>query len=337
MQGLFLLCLLGLSYSLTGVIRRRALRMNFLDVPNQRSSHVLPTARGGGLAFVLCFLLSLLLLGWGDRLPFSLLSAFSVISVGIAGIGWLDDRHHVVAWQRLMVHLLVVAVAIFCLDAYGWQWGMLSVGITTILSVLYVMSLINVFNFLDGIDGYVVMEAIFVAGSLAGMSFQDGFSTLPLMLSGLGVMVLGFGVWNFPRAKIFMGDVGSGFLGGVIGIFTLALSIQQPLYVVLGLMLMAGFIVDASMTLAVRAYHRERIWEAHCQHAYQHAAKHMQSHVPVTLGMGLFNSVYILPLAWLVWQQHCTPWVGLVGTYLPMIGLAWYWRAGQKTPIAIVE
>lgn len=325
----FLFLLVVLTYSLTALIRWHALKNNCIDVPNARSSHVIPTARGGGLAFVLGFWVSLCCVSYLVPIDVSVWRALWVISIGIAGVGWLDDHFRVSVLWRLSIQIASVLLACACLNWQTIAWVGVEGGILAGLGVVFVLGLVNVFNFLDGIDGYDVMETMFVAGTLAVMGGIDGFLGVSFLLSCLVAVVFGFGLWNFPHAKIFMGDAGSGFLGGVLGICVLWLGLQQPLYLWIGMILMASFISDASLTLLLRACRGEKIWQAHRQHAYQHVAIRAGSHVVITFGVLMINLIGLLPLAWLTWKGILSPMYSMPMAYVPLLGVAWWCGAGR--------
>ncbi|MCX7114540.1 MAG: glycosyltransferase family 4 protein [Gammaproteobacteria bacterium] len=313
----------GMSCCLTWAIRVRALKINRLDLPNERSSHVIPTPRGGGVAFVVTFLLGLLFMSWWYSAQSGLFTALAILGLGLGTVGWLDDRFHLSALVRLIVQFLSASLALYCIDFFHMM--NLSMGL---FAVFYLVSLINIFNFLDGIDGYAVMESCFVAMVMAIVS---GLNVMGLLLGCFIASVMGFGVWNFPRAKIFMGDAGSGFLGGVLGLFSLYGSFFIPHFFWMSVMLMGVFIADAGLTITIRLLNKEQIWKAHRQHAYQHLAIYVKSHPKVTLGAFLVNLFWILPLVMVVRYHDDWVMVGVLMTYVPLLILACYWGAGRKT------
>lgn len=311
-----------MSCCLTAFIRVRALKINRLDLPNERSSHVIPTPRGGGIAFVVTFLFGLLFMLWEYSAHSGLITALAILSLGLGIVGWLDDRFHLSALVRLIVQFLSASLALYCIDFFHMM--SLSMGLC---AVVYLVGLINTFNFLDGIDGYAVMESGFVAIVMAILS---GLNVMGLLLGCFVASIMGFGVWNFPRAKIFMGDAGSGFLGGVLGLFSLYGCFFVPEFFWISMMLMSIFIVDASLTLTVRLLNKEQIWKAHRQHAYQHLAIYMKSHPKVTLGAFVVNLCWILP--WVMVVRYHADWVvvAVLMTHVPLLLLAYYWGAGCK-------
>jgi Fuc2NAc and GlcNAc transferase len=223
MLSLLLLLIVMISWMLTGLLRRYAVSKNLLDIPNKRSSHVVPIPRGGGLAIVLTFFGGVLLLFIISELNSSVL--FGLLGAGllVAVVGFLDDHCHVSPKWRLLAHFSAViwALAWFGeapeLSLFGYVVNLGWLGYVAIAVSL--VWLLNLFNFMDGIDGIAASEAMFVAGSgflFASLDAHAGLQFVAVILIG---STLGFLIWNWPPAKIFMGDVGSGFLGITLGIY----------------------------------------------------------------------------------------------------------------------
>jgi Fuc2NAc and GlcNAc transferase len=310
------------------------LSRELVDLPNSRSSHHVPTPRGGGVAVVVVVLAALPLLAWRGMLP--VLSLWAMLGAGllVAGIGWLDDHGHVAARWRLLAHFAAAAWAL------AWLGGLppLPVMGATIdlgwfghgLAALYLVWLLNLYNFMDGIDGIAGIEAVTVC--LGGValyilsSATDGAWLVPVLVAAT---VGGFLAWNFPRARIFMGDAGSGFVGIMLGLLSLeAAAVAAELF--WGWVILLGaFVVDATVTLVRRLLRGERVYEAHRSHAYQHAARRLGSHVPVSLAFGSVNLFWLLPVAALVALGWMDGFVGVVVAYSPLIWLALRWGAGD--------
>jgi len=295
------------SAMLTGVARRLALSRGVLDVPNDRSSHEVPTPRGGGVAIVLTTTaawLALVLLG---KLRTDLFIALSGGGIAVAIVGLLDDRHRVSAGARLAVHL---GAAIWALAWLGglppMQFGdrLVSLGWAGYaLGVVGIVWVLNLFNFMDGIDGIAASEAVFISWSgvplalIAGLAGNDsGVSAAAIVL---GAACFGFLLWNWPPAKIFMGDVGSGYLGYVIAVLALATTRESPVALLVWLILGGVFFVDATVTFVRRLARHERVYEAHRSHAYQWLARRWQSHRRVTILVVFVNVIWLLPCAYL--------------------------------------
>lgn len=327
--------LAALAFVLTALLRRYALARSLMDVPNERSSHSIPTPRGGGVAIVLVYMLGLLVaresgLEVADYSFWALIGAGS----GTALLGFLDDHGHIAARWRLLGHFTAAIWALYWLGGlpplalFGSEWQLGWVG--HVLAALYLVWMLNLYNFMDGIDGLASCEAICVCLSAALLCVVSGIQgervVLPLLLAAA---VFGFLLWNFPPAKIFMGDAGSGFLGLVLGVLSLQAGWASPELLWGWLILLGVFIVDATYTLAHRLFRGERVYEAHRSHAYQFASRHYGRHLPVTLAVVAINLLWLLPIAMMVVNGWLDGVLGLLLAYSPLGVLAWHFRAGM--------
>lgn len=326
--------LIGVSFCLTWALRRYALARSIIDIPNARSSHSVPTPRGGGVAIVVTFLLALLLLGAVDFIGYRLMWALLGAGAGVSILGFLDDHGHIAARWRLLGHFVAAIWALF------WLGGLPALPIfgSTIelgwfghaLAAVYLMWLLNLYNFMDGIDGIASVEAICVClggallyGLTSGVNLETG---VPLLLAAA---VAGFLFWNFPPARIFMGDAGSGFLGIALGVLSLQAAWVSPELFWAWLVLLGVFTVDATFTLLRRLLRRDRVYEAHRSHAYQYAARHFGSHLLVTLAVLSINVLWLLPIAIWVAIGDMDGMSGLLIAYAPLALLAWKYHAGE--------
>ena len=340
--SLFLIALL-LTSLLTGWLRRYALAASLIDVPNARSSHQLPTPRGGGLSIVIVFLLGLLSLFCLDLVTASALWAFLGAGTIVAITGFLDDHGHIAAHWRLLVHFSAAAWGLYCLGGLpalilplpGFEVVALDLGwLGQLLAVLYLVWLLNLYNFMDGIDGLASIEAITVSlGAALLYVLQTEVTALWIAPVLLAITVSGFLVWNFPPAKIFMGDAGSGFLGMVLGLLSIQAAWLDASFLWSWLILLAVFITDATWTLFRRLLRGDKIYQAHCSHAYQYAARCYQSHKKVSLAVAAINLVWLLPVALCVGLKHIDASLGLLLAYVPVMLLAIFFRAGQRAAL----
>lgn len=322
----FIVSLFISSLFLTGLIRRYAISVNLLDIPNHRSSHTIPTPRGGGLGFVLCFFAAIGFLTYTQFIHQNVAIALGGAGFLVALLGFLDDKISLPARVRLLGHIVA---SIFALSWIGLpQLFHFSWILIFIIGIFYLVWLLNLYNFMDGIDGIAAIEALSVCLGMALIYGSVGamdLITLPLILAAA---VAGFLFWNLPPARIFMGDVGSGFLGLMLGILSLHAACIDIKFIWAWLILLAAFIVDATFTLIQRILSRQAIFDAHRTHAYQQASKILGSHSPVTLGLSLINIFWLFPLALSVVHFSHFALQGLILAYLPLIGLAWYLKAG---------
>jgi Fuc2NAc and GlcNAc transferase len=295
--GTFLLSLIG-----THMMRRYALYRKLLDIPNRRSSHVLPTPRGGGVAIVATFLAAVLLLASTGKLD-PVVAGVLAIGGGItAAIGFMDDHQPQPVSVRFGVHMAAAFGAVILIggvpDETLVRWGLHSSIFGAILAVTALVWLTNLFNFMDGIDGIAAGEAAFISISGAWLNWHFGGDRgLSAAMLCLGAASLGFLCWNWPPARIFMGDAGSGFLGFSLAFLGLAASRSGSLPIEVWVILSGTFLVDSTVTLLSRIVRGDRWYEAHRSHAYQHLSRKWQAHSPVTLVVLAINVFWLLPFA----------------------------------------
>lgn len=325
------------TFILTALLRRYALSKSLIDIPNDRSSHSIPTPRGGGVAIVVSFLAALCLLFVGGLIPSDLFLSGVGAGALVAIIGFMDDHGHIAARWRLLGHFTAAAWALYWLGgfppvhAFGQVVNLGWAG--TALAAFYLVWMLNLYNFMDGIDGIAGVEAVTVCLGvcvLYGVGADDSLIWPALLLA---TSVAGFLVWNFPSARIFMGDAGSGFLGLILGILTLqAAWVSFDLF--WGALILLGvFIVDATFTLLRRLIRGEKVYEAHRSHAYQFASRQYGKHWPVTVTVGLINLLWLLPIAVCVTRFRLDGIIGVILAYGPLVYLAFKYQAGMRESV----
>lgn len=327
-----------LSLVLTAVLRRYALSRSIIDIPNARSSHSVPTPRGGGVAIVVAFLVALPFLGAIGLAPWSQLIAVGGAGALVAVIGFMDDHGHIAARWRLLGHF---AAAIWALAWLGGLPPIVMFGLSLdlhwighILAAFYLVWMLNLYNFMDGIDGIASVEALCVCLGACLIYWLNGTTALawgPLILA---MAVLGFLYWNFPPARIFMGDAGSGFLGIALGVLSVQAAWQSSALLWVWLILLGVFIVDATFTLMRRLIRGDKVYEAHRSHAYQFASRQAGRHLPVTLAVIFINLVWLLPIAVSVGVFGLDGLSGLILAYVPLVFLAIRFRAGELEQVS---
>lgn len=322
------------SFVLTGCLRRYALARNIIDTPNHRSAHTIPTPRGGGGAFIMTFFLAIPYVHYlGYKVePFS----FALLGGGglVAMLGFWDDHKGVPELIRLFGYFSASIFALYCIGgmpSISFFWLTIPTGLVlNFLALIYLVWLLNLFNFMDGIDGLAATETISVclgAVLLYALSGHYLLMGLPLVLAA---SVAGFLWWNFPPARIFMGDIGSAFLGMAIGLLTIqAAGVSQQLFWS-WLILLGVFIVDATVTLLFRLCQGFPIHKAHSDHAYQHAVRLLGNHFWVTFGILILNVLWLLPWAILVNNLTLRGSIGVLFAYVPLIILAIGLKAGRE-------
>jgi Fuc2NAc and GlcNAc transferase len=290
------------SSILTLILKKIGSAFGMVDKPNSRSSHVRPTVRGGGLAIAISVSLAATILRSQGIIGLPLLVVILLAGGAIAAVGFMDDRKSLPVGFRIVAHGLAAAFALYTLGGMPkvlWSDRLVDLGFAgEVLGWLAIVWMLNLFNFMDGIDGIAGSEAVFVTLSGAWLASLDGPSTPATAIAlVVGAASLGFLVWNWPPAKIFMGDVGSGYLGFIIAAVILQSVIERPVMLYVWSILSGIFIVDATVTLLCRLIRGERIQEAHRAHAYQRLARRWNSHRKVTGLVWLINVGWLFPCA----------------------------------------
>ncbi|WHZ18447.1 MAG: Undecaprenyl-phosphate alpha-N-acetylglucosaminyl 1-phosphate transferase [Rhodanobacteraceae bacterium] len=324
-------CALLLSLAFTGAALAYAHRRGLLDQPGKRRSHSLPTPRGGGVGIVAAIVLAGLP-AWYLLDPSSHVAPVAIAAavLAVAIVGWRDDHAPLPVLPRLAAHVgaaLLVGVATLApwanRDPYAW-WLLLP--LTPVL-----VGFINAHNFMDGIDGILGLQGLFVLlgyGLLAAWIGNPGIAALAFSAAA---GCLGFLFFNFPPARIFMGDVGSGALGLAIGAVAALVVQRNPAMLWACLILPSAFLVDSGLTLARRMFGRQRWYAPHRQHLYQWLVRVNWSHARTDVAYVIWNLAVVAPLAWLAASR-------------PAYG-AWYcgaayaagivaWRAGKRACLA---
>jgi UDP-N-acetylmuramyl pentapeptide phosphotransferase/UDP-N-acetylglucosamine-1-phosphate transferase len=297
-------CALLLSLAFTGAALAYARRRGLLDQPGQRRSHTQPTPRGGGIGIVAAILLAGVS-AWCllDRsLPWMQPAVVVVAVLAVALIGWRDDHKPLSVVPRLLVHvgaaLLVgfVALAPWTTHEPARWWLLLPL-------VPVLVGFINSHNFMDGIDGILGQQGLFVTSGLGVLAASHGDVGVAALAFATAAGCLGFLVFNWPPAKIFMGDVGSGALGLAVGAVAVLVVQRNPAMIWACAILPPAFLVDSGLTLARRMLAGQRWYAPHRQHLYQWLVRVKWSHARTDVAYMTWNVVAIAPLTWLAVRQ----------------------------------
>lgn len=295
--------LAGLSaWAATGLVLRHAVANLILDVPNDRSSHTVPTPRGGGIAIVIVTVASITLGTAAHIIPLKLAIAVCGGGVAVALTGWADDKSSLSPWLRLGIQLAAAMWGTI------WLGGMPTIQLPgfeinlgffgSALAVVGIVWSTNLFNFMDGIDGLASAEAMSVGFAAAILLVARNEPSMAIIPGLLAATSAGFAVWNWPPAKIFMGDVGSNFLGYSFGILAVASENAHTLAAVNWAILGSVFVFDATVTLVRRIFRGEAWHSAHRMHAYQRAVLAGYTHAQVTLSVLAINAIMAALLFW---------------------------------------
>ncbi len=289
--ALAILLVVGASSAwLTRYLSRPGARIQILDHPNERSLHQNPTPRTGGLAMLLAMLLGALLMQSWVRVQETVVwIAVAALLVGLVSLA--EDRFGVKRRYRLFAHVGAAALLLQAGLQIGPPAGLSAGYVFQALTLLLVVWMINLYNFMDGMDGFAGGMAVIGFATLALAGHRAGVEDYALAAAVVAAATAGFLVWNFPPARIFMGDSGSAMLGLLVAGFSLWGAQQGVLPLWAALLLFSPFVVDASVTLTRRLLAGERIWRAHRSHYYQRLVRLGWSHRKTVL------RAYLLMLA----------------------------------------
>ncbi len=319
---------LAVAWAATGGVTRWLERRAILDHPGPRSSHARPTPRGGGLG-----LLAGLGVGWAGALALlpgaepRATGAALAAAVGLAALSFADDVRGLPVALRLAAQSVAVAGALAVLpaDALVFQ-GLVALPLDRLATGLAWLWFVNLFNFMDGIDGISGVETASIGAGIALVAwFVGSFATIGFGLAAAGA-ALGFLAWNWHPARVFLGDVGSVPLGFLLGWLLIGAALDGAWAA--ALILPAYYWTDASLTLALRLVRAEPVWRAHRSHFYQRAVQHGMSHGDVARQLVSANLV-LIALAYL--STQATPWLALALAVLPVATLLR--RFGRATPL----
>jgi UDP-N-acetylmuramyl pentapeptide phosphotransferase/UDP-N-acetylglucosamine-1-phosphate transferase len=300
------------SFFLVYIYKKWAIKRSFLDIPNERSSHLTPTPRGAGFAFIIIFYLGLTFLNLFDELDNHLFYAL-LPGLGIAIAGVIDDLKDLSPSIRFIIQFICSGLALFLLGGFEPLFDKNFTGLWSLVAVFGVVWFINLFNFLDGSDGYASMEAISIA--LAVWFFTGSGALLILVFS-----LIGFLYWNWPKAKIFMGDSGSTTLGFILIVFGIHFHNTNQLNFIFWMLLSALFWFDASFTLFRRILNKEKLSHAHKNHIYQRAIQGGFSHLKVLLsGFGINIILFFVCLA--IIKKYIPLYIGIIVTIILLFSI----------------
>ncbi len=295
-------------------------RRGMMDLPGQRRSHVTPTPRGGGIGIVVAAWLTMPValcvapVPW----PMPVAGSLALSMMLVAAVGWWDDHRSLPVLPRLGVQLLSAALMSVALVSGGMSF------VWVPLLVLAGTWSINLHNFMDGIDGLLAQQVIFVGAGLGLLGLGAGQPALALASACLAAAALGFWYYNRPRARIFMGDVGSGTMGLLLFALTAMLWAVDWRLVWPALILSSSFVADATLTLLARMASGRRWYTAHREHLYQWLVRSGFTHTTGGACYLAWNLLVAAPLAALAWRRPAWSVAVFVVTYL-LATAVWIW------------
>ncbi|MEZ5571381.1 MAG: glycosyltransferase family 4 protein [Halioglobus sp.] len=309
-----------ISVILCGAYLRLARHWQLLDEPNSRSSHLAPTPHGGGVALMLAFMLGLLLAnrlygGWSGAV-----TTLSISALILTGLGILDDLRGLSVRLRLLTYAIVCLwVASALLPETGAEHAIGWVLLVCVIAIA-MLWVVNLYNFMDGIDGIAAMQTILACCGAALIAFiweqETGYALFCLLLAAAHG---GFLVWNYPPARLFMGDAGSVPTGILLAGLALLGAVEGQINPLCWLVLLAGFITDASLTLIWRIGTGQAFMQPHRQHAYQRLSRYWKSHSKVDAWFVVINVLWLLPLACAVQAWPKINLFLVLLAYLPLV------------------
>lgn len=303
--------LLFLSLILTYYIKKIAIKKSLVDIPNDRSSHTIPTPHGGGIAIAITWFIGVSYLYFANEIESSLY--FSLMAgVIISIVSYLDDLFELSAKLRLVTQALVAILGLYFVGGLEevnlFFFSIENQFLTNAFAFFMIIWFINLYNFLDGIDGYAGSEAVFLG--VAGFLLFGGGHFLVFVFS-----VLGFLVWNWHRAKIFMGDVGSTLLGYNVAIFTIYYSNIESSDFWIWIILFGVFWFDATLTLYRRYKNKEKLSQAHKKHVYQRLTQSGFTHDKVVF-LSVFVNLVLFALVYFISNIFIAFCISLIVLYL---------------------
>lgn len=316
----------AISFILTKIVII-LLGKRLVDTPSHRSSHKQPTPRGGGLAIaVSCAVTySWLWISHPNQAPDFLLIA---LPIAMAILGLVDDFINLKIQLRLLIQLILAAIGIqHCLA--DTTWPLLNIVLVGGLLILVLAWSTNLYNFMDGINGIAALQAIYTCLSMGSILLYCGIGTEAItLLLIIGFACVGFLYWNFPNAKIFMGDTGSLFLGFIFGLLAIKTSLNSLEVATAWLIVMAVFICDSSYTLCIRLLSGQKFYLPHRSHSYQKLALQLGSHGKASLLISVINLFWLYPIAFLTVATFIHPTLALILAYTPLIIISIKLKAG---------
>jgi UDP-N-acetylmuramyl pentapeptide phosphotransferase/UDP-N-acetylglucosamine-1-phosphate transferase len=289
-----------------------------MDHPGERHSHDRPTPRGGGAGVVLAIVVATYLFS-PQTLPPDWPTLMAPCAGALALLGWWDDHRSPGAALRFAVQAAVSLLLIVLAIRAGWLQG----AWLPLAGLLFLLWMTNLFNFMDGSNGMAGLQGVFAGGAMAWLFLQAGDGASALLALLLAAACLGFLPWNFPRARVFMGDVGSLFLGFSIAALLLYGVGKGALTIPSALLVMALFVADATLTLIARVMKGERWYNAHRQHLYQRLIAHGWPHTRVAAFYQAVNLALVLPGIWVAARFPALAWPVTI-IVASCLGVGWY-------------
>jgi Fuc2NAc and GlcNAc transferase len=318
---LFLFFIYLLSIFGTFYYRKFAIKHKILANLNLRTLHQKPTPRGGGVVFSFTFIISIAVLIFLDIIQKELISVFVFGSTFALILGYIDDLFSISSIKKLVLQFGLVFWLLYFIDGniFIHQTGLIGV-LTWLFVSLLLVWLINVYNFIDGIDGMAILGAILISSTmLLALILTKNYSDLMLLFLVLLASCSGFLFFNWPKATIFMGDSGSIFLGFCFSALIVYSLTTNELSLITWLVVFGYYLGDTSTTTILRVFLVKRWYGTHRSHAYQNLARIKNNHFIVTVGVLLYHMLWLLPLAVMTVLKPNLGLFAVICAYLPSV------------------
>jgi UDP-N-acetylmuramyl pentapeptide phosphotransferase/UDP-N-acetylglucosamine-1-phosphate transferase len=339
--------LAAVTFALTASCTRLSItyahRRKLLDLPGQRRSHSAPTPRGGGIGIVAGVLFVIALIARRLEGPYRVMAlALLAAIVVVAVVGWIDDHAGLRARTRFAVHCLAAALLLAVPAAFiglllpeSRAGELLLYALAAVLPGLAIVWSINLHNFMDGIDGLLTLQVLFVFAALAAIFMHAAQTDVAECIGLLAAAVLGFLPFNFPRAHIFMGDVGSGVLGLLVAVAVGGQMLTPTIALASGFVLCSAFVTDATCTLLSRMLRGRRWYSAHREHLYQWLVRSGYSHMQVVVFYMGWNLLIVLPVVCWMNRTSAARMSPGIGSAIAVYALAVVvWWSGKRCCLA---
>lgn len=318
-----------LSWVISGVTYRLLSRYRIFAYPDRRSSHAEPIPQGGGIAVVTAITCGWSMLGIMGIADWPSLSVVLAATLLLAIVSWFDDLGGAPISIRMLAQIIIVATVMLLVPLGVLPQNLLPQLLEFLLIAVLWIWFINLYNFMDGIDGITAVETLCICSGVALVSFITGLgSDLFLAACVVAAAVAGFLPWNWNPAKMFLGDVGSVPIGFIMGWFLLEVSGHG--FWVAALILPGYYVSDATLTLLKRLICRKLIWESHREHLYQHAVAGSLTHGQASTAVGI-TGLWLIGCAILSVTGGSNIMVSIAAAIMGIIALLWYFHSASQT------
>ena len=309
--NILLMCMtLICSVIFTHFYKSLAIRKAIIANTNERTLHQQPIPHGGGIVFSTLFVLAVFVLGMLHIISFEMLMVIGMGGFTATLFGFVDDATDLRASVKLIIQSILAGWVLFWLDGgvlATVEW--LPVWLSWFLTWFLLVWMMNLYNFMDGVDGMAASGAVFVAMALIVVLLMTGeFSSLVLLFSLLALSCSGFLLYNWPPASIFMGDSGSVFLGYLFGSLIIKTTMTGEISIWTWIVVFGYFFAETNLTIFLRILFVKKWYHAHKSHAYQNLARVLNSHIKVTGAVQIYHFLYLLPITiWTVLTPNWAP------------------------------